>query len=435
MDIITTSLQNFHENDIYIRDFYVNWLKEYLKSKQIIVVQWQRRVGKSYIILWLLKSLRVAKNKIFYLNKEYDERDQIRTSEDLTSLFHSFQKTNGKPEYIIIDEIQDIDNWENFIRARFAEKKYHIIITGSNSKLLSWELTTYLTGRYLNFYVYPFGYFERNGLLRYFLELWSVLHKDWIRTISRHAADLIPQLPKDYFIDYMQFGWLPETILIADNLKKNYLHTTLESFILKDIVARHGIKDVDLIKKVLSYIADTTWSILSIRNIADYVKTQGFPSVSVNTISAYLNYLTSAYIINKAPRYSLKWKKILEYKDKYFFTDIGIRNTLWYDFKSDRWKLLENIVFLHLKKCGYDVYVWEFWDKEIDFVAKKSGLIIYIQVAYLIDSNKVKDREFNNLLAINDNYPKYVISMDPIQKEVHEGINRWNIEIFLDKFI
>ncbi len=406
MDLVKKSLE-FLGREIFYRDYYIDKIREYLELDIILVVQWQRRVGKSYVILWYLKKLGITQDRIFYINKELDERSEINEVKDLIEIFEIYIKQNKNIEYIVIDEIQDIKNWEKFIRARFSEKKYKIIISGSNSSLLSSELATFLTWRYIWLDIYPFDYTE-------FLD-----YKE-------------EKSSKELFNEYVTYWWLPE-ILCVDNkdLKSNYIKTTLNSIIFKDIVARFNIKDVKLLEKILFFIYDNLGNLLSIRNIYNYLIEIWYKTISLSTVSNYIKYLQIPYIINDVKRYNIKWKEVLKQIDKYYFTDIWIRNSYWFIFSQDVSKVLENLVYNHLKKNWYEVFVWVLWEKEIDFIAIKNLEKIYLQVCYLFTSDEVVKREFNNLLSINDSYPKYVISMDETFGQTYEWIKNVNIIDFL----
>jgi len=397
-------LQN--KQDIFIRKKYVNKIKDYSSTWNILILEWQRRVWKSYSLLWFLKEFKINLDNVFYINKELDINDEIQNQKDLNILFEEVLK-NKKIEYIIIDEIQNIENWEKFVLAKFSEKKYKIIITGSNSKLLSWELSTLLTWRYLSCEVFPFDFKE-------FLEF-----KNYEKNINS-------------FKEYVQFGWMPEVLLLpTDELKQNYIKNTLNSIFFKDIVSRFTIRNTKLLEKVFRYLQSELGNIISITNVWNYVKKVFKKEVSLTTISNYLDYLTFPFLVREVQRYDIKWKKILDYTAKYYFSDIWIRNSNWFNFVNDIWKVLENLVYIKLVSDGYDVKVWELAWKEIDFIAEKNGEKKYIQVTYLLSDEKVIQREFGNLLKIKDNYEKIVVSMDESFGNTYEGIKNINILEFL----
>ena len=405
MEIIKESL-NLWNYDIYLRWWYISTLKKFSDTKTVTVVMWQRRVGKSFVVLWFLKKYGLNIQNTFYLNKELDINNQIATNIDLNWLFHKYVKKYWDPKYIVVDEIQDIDEWERFIRWVYAKKKYKIIISGSNSKLLSWELATFLTWRYLCFEVYPFSYKEC-------LDFKKVKHT------------------KETFDDYLKYWWLPE-ILMQTNLliKNNYLLSILQNLIYNDIVKRYKIWNENLLERLIKYLSDNIWSLVSTRNIEKFLKSERI-KVSVSTICSYISYMENSFLIRKTDRYDIKWKQYLQYISKYYFNDIWLRNVfIWFNV-NDIWKLLENIVFIHLLNLWYWVNVWVIWDNEIDFIATKWWEKKYIQVSYLIYDKKVKQREFWNLLKIKDAHEKIVISMDQIANWNIDGIKWINIENFL----
>ncbi len=410
-NLIQDSLKDLENKKIYLREGYINELIKYAQTEQVIVVQWQRRSGKSYIIAWLIKKLWLKEN-LFYFSKEVDEFNLIKKTEDLTILFEEYCKSNPDPEWIIIDEIQDIDWWERFIRARYASKKYKIIISWSNSRILDWELATYLTWRYLNFFVYP---------------LWYKEYLDMNKIYGKNTED---------FLSFMELWWLPEIIAIPDKImKKNYIKNVVDSIILKDVLQRHQweIRNISILSQLLSYISNIVGSIISIKNISDTITKEKWTEVASATIWNYVNYLLESFIIYRVPRFNIIWKQLFQQKDKYYFNDIWIRNSFWLDMQMDKWKILENIVFLHLKRIWYEVYVWDLNWKEIDFVVKKWDDLQYFQVAWLLTEN-TEDREIWNLLSIKDGYPKHVISYDALWKSNHRWINVRNIETFIKEF-
>jgi len=393
--------KNIIKQDIFSRPYYLEKMNNIANNKNILIVSWQRRVWKSYIIIDYLKSNNIDLKSVFYLNKEIDSISQIKTNIDLENLFNLYEKEN-ETKYIIIDEIQDIEGWENFIRAKFSEKKYNIIITWSNSKLLSSELSTYLTGRYINVDIFPLTYFE-------------FLH---IKNLSNS---------KQNFLYYLEFWWLPEIVLETnDDLKRNYIKNLKDSIILKDIVNRYKIKDYSFFEKILWFVSQNIWNITSLRKVEDYLKKDKI-KVSLSTISNYIKYLENTYLINNCEKYDLAWKKVLEYNSKYYFNDLWIRNSIYYNFNFDIWKLLENYVFNILLSKWYKIYIWEKKWLEIDFIAQKWTLKKYFQITYMITSEEVYKREFWNLKQIKDNFEKIVLSMDDIEFKDNSWIKHFKI--------
>jgi predicted AAA+ superfamily ATPase len=410
LDIITKS-KSLLSQDIKPRRFYYDQLETYLQTNQIVVIQWQRRVGKSSIALWYLKEKKVNLDRIFFVNKELDVNNSIDTVKALNTLFEQFVKAYGEPEYIVIDEIQDIEDRERFVRAMFAYKKYKIIITWSNSHLLSWELTTYLTGRYLAFDVYPLGYDE------------FLLFTDQPNN-------------RDSFALYSRYGWMPEMVKMNNPISKiQYLELVKDTIFMKDIVKRFTIKDVSYLEKVLAYISDIIGSEMSLRNMHNASKQFGrWEDASLSKLSNYVQMLQIPYMIHKVWRFDIHGKKNLDHNEKYYFNDIGLRNSIKFKEDDDKAKILENIVFLHLKRYGYKVYVGNYNGKEIDFVAQKWQELVYIQVARIITSEKTAIREFDNLLTIKDGFDKLVVSMDSQFMWKYNGIKQMQILDFLTQF-
>lgn len=400
--------KNIITNNIFSREYYSKKMNSMVSNKNILIITWQRRVWKSYIIIDYIKTNNIDLWEIFYLNKELDSLWLIKNNIDLEVLFNEYSKLNNT-KYIIIDEIQDIESWEIFIRAKFVEKKYNIIITGSNSKLLSSELSTYLTWRYINLDIYPLTYFE-------YIEFKNL------------------ENTKINFLEYLEFWWLPEIVLETNkDLKKNYISNLKNSIILKDIVNRYKIKDYSFFEKILWFVSQNIWNITSLRKVEDYLKKDKI-KVSLSTISNYIKYLENTYLINNCEKYDLAWKRVLEYNSKYYFNDLWIRNSIYYNFNFDIWKLLENYVFNMLIAKWYNVYVWEKKWLEIDFVAQKENIKIYIQVTYLITSQEVYEREFWNLKQIKDNFEKIVISMDDLIFKDDSWIKHFSI-LELERFL
>lgn len=410
MENILLKSQNLFKKEILPRQWYYDRLDSLLKTKQIIVVQGQRRVGKSFIVMGYLKTLAIDLNSIFFFNKELDSKNVIKTNVELSDLYDAFVAKHGEPTYIFIDEIQDIVERERFIRAKFVEWAQKIIISWSNAHLLSTELTTYLTGRYIPLEVFPLDYQE----YLFF-------------TKQDHSWKT--------FTDYTRRWGMPELTFIEDESEKeDYLKSVLHTILFKDIVTRFSIKEPAYLEKILNYFADTVWSPISLRNIKNASQTYGRDVLSLTTLSTYVSYLELPYLMYKVWRFDIHGKKILEHNEKYYFNDLWMRNNLRVHMESDIGKIVENMVYLHLRKMWYKIYIWNNGIKEVDFIAKKGDEIIYIQVAYIIIDDNTRDREFNNLLEIKDGYPKMVVSTDPLAGGKHKGIQWINIYDFMRDF-
>ena len=392
------------------RPFYINKIEKYFGLDTIIILTGQRRVGKSYLLRSIKEKLSpLENNNIIFIDKEKKEFDGIK---DYTSLNEYIESglDSSKRNFILIDEIQDIKDFEKSLRSYYEEENIEIIVTGSNSKLLSSELSTLIGGRYKEIYVQSLDYEE-------FL-------------IFHNLEDSDTSLKK-----YIHFGGLPglKKIGLNENDIIEYQNDVVNTVLMKDVVLRHEIRNVVFLQNLLEFLADNTGKLISATNIAKYMKSNANP-VSVGVIINYISYLCESYILKKAPRYDIHGKRIFENNDKYYFQDVGIRNVL---LRSHRIfeieKVIENLVYNRLVKDGYEVTVGQLRDKEIDFVAQKpSESPNYIQVAYLITSQETADREFGNLKEIRNNYPKYVISMTPFMEgSEDDGIQHLALRKFL----
>jgi predicted AAA+ superfamily ATPase len=395
------------------RKLYIDRLTPYMGKSIIKVIIGQRRVGKSFLLFQIMDELIAQgckKENIVYINKEKLEFDHIRDYNDLV-LYVKNQSKKNKVKAIFIDEIQDIALFEKSLRHWHAEGKYDVYCTGSNANLLSGELATYLSGRFIEFEVFSLSYLE-------FLDFHKL------------------QSGKDSLLKYIRYGGLPYLINLElnDLVVFDYLKNIYSTIVLKDIVARFGIRNVVFLEKLIEYLADNIGSLVSAKKISDFLKSQKI-KISSQVVLNYLSNLVAAFIVFKVPRADIRGKKIFEINDKYYFEDLGLRNSLIGYNLADIGKVLENLVYMHLRINGYVVFVGQLGEKEIDFVAEKNGEKIYIQVAYLITNEATRKREFGNLLAIGDNYRKIVVSMDDIAGGKHDGIEHLNIIDFLSNNI
>jgi len=390
------------------REKYLKAVQPYIGPGLIKVITGQRRVGKSYFLFQIMDELLgkgVKKENIVYINKELNEFENMRNSGDLLKYIHD-KKIKGK-KAVFIDEVQEIAEFEKALRSMQAEGDTDIYCTGSNARLLSGELATFLSGRHIELHVHGLSYGE-------FLKF----HK------CGESSEA--------FMRYLRVGGLPYLInlLPSDDVAYEYLRSIYNSILLKDIVGRYKVRHVDFIERLVEFLADNTGSIVSAKRISDFLKSQKM-SISPGIILNYLSFLVSAFMVSRVRRSDIKGRKIFEIGEKYYFGDMGIRHSIVGFRQNDISKILENIVFLHLLSSGYSVTVGKLGDKEVDFVCEKNGEREYIQVAYLLSSESVREREFGNLLAINDNYPKTVVSMDEIAGKSFKGIRQINIREFL----
>jgi len=389
----------------YERNDYLEKITKYLDTRLVKVLVGQRRVGKSYILRQIISFLtehkKVDPQNIFFINKEYTAFDDIKTATDLENLFSFYKEhyqVNGKI-YIFLDEVQNIGNWESFVNSYSQDftQEFELFITGSNSNLLSGELATLLSGRYIEFEILPFSFFEFIG---------------------------IKNLPakKKNFLTYLQTGGLPEMFHFnSEELNRNYSESLKNTVILRDIVGRHKIKDIQLLEDLFKFLAVNIGNLTSISSIVDYFKSKQ-KKTNYETISTYIGYLKDTFIFHRAERYNLRGKQTLGGEYKYYLNDLAFKNFLFGFYPSDIGYNLENYVFIQLKRMGYKVSVGVLNNLEIDFVAQKSEKTIYVQVCYLLSSQKVIDREFGNLLLIKDNHEKFVVSLDDLEFSNYEGI-------------
>ncbi len=397
--------QNNRPDPGFIRQGYLKRLENFVGNNLVKVMTGQRRAGKSYlmrqVMLFLIENLKVNPKNIFYLNKEYLEYDAIKGYEDLTKLVSSY-KNRFKPKgkiYLFLDEIQNISGWEKFVNAAAQDfvDKYEVFISGSNSKLLSGELATLLSGRYVRFEIFPFGMEEYAGYYK------------------------LP-VNRDTFLKYLRASGLPETFhLRQTEIVSNYIKSLRDTIVLRDIIERNRVKDPVLLDEIFNYLIMNTGNVTSIPNIVKYFKSKN-KKTNYETISAYAGYLLDTFVVHESVRYNIRGKQLLGGVRKYYLNDLGFKNFLFGIFPENMGYNLENFVFLELKRKGYTVNTGVLNNKEIDFIATKNDKTIYIQVAYLLNTPGAIEREYGNLLAINDNFEKYIVSLDEIRYSNKNGI-------------
>ena len=397
--------------EIVVRQHYLDKIEKYLGKDIIIVLTGQRRVGKSYT-LRMVRDLKAKdeNNNIIYIDKEKKAFDHIKTYQDLNTYIDAHYQV-GKMNYILIDEIQEIEEFERTIRSYITEPDAEVIVTGSNAKMLSKELGTIIGGRYKEIYVQSLSYKE-------FLQFHNLPDGD------------------ESLTKYIQFGGLPGLVKMGldEDDAMEYQKDVLNTVLLKDVISRNNIRNISFLEKLTDFIADNIGKIISATSISKYMKSQG-TNVSADTIIDYAQHLENAFVIHKVNRYDIHGKRLFESNDKFYFEDHGLRNAQADGTREgDIEKVLENIVYQHLISLGYKVNVGQLQAGEIDFVCtKKAGSKrIYIQVAYIIANNETREREFGNLHNINDNYPKYVVSMTPgVTRNDDNGITHLHLRNFL----
>ena len=393
-----------------LRNSYLEKIDRYLGKDTIIILTGQRRVGKSYILRMFRD--RVSNNpssNVIFVDKEKHEFDDIKTYKDLNTYIDE-RRNKAKTNFILVDEIQDIEEFERSVRSYYEEPDIEIVVTGSNSRMLSSDLSTLIGGRYKEIYVQSLSYDE----FMHFHQL-----PDTDETLSR----------------YIQFGGLPGLVKMGldEQDAREYQLDVYHTVLLKDVMARNEIRNVVLLENLVRFLADNAGKIISANSIAKYMKSQG-DNVTSTVIINYIRFLCDAYLIHKVNRYDIHGKKLFESNDKYYFEDIGLRNALAGGSREgDIEKVIENIVYSHLVRLGYEVSVGQLQAGEIDFVCKKpGGQRLYVQASYIIADETTRRREFGNLKAIKDNYPKYVVSMTPlVGRQDSDGI----IHLYLRRFL
>ncbi len=396
------------------RPIYLNKILKHLDRGMMLVLVGQRRVGKSVLLKIIdhhLKGDGSQPNNVIYINKEYKEFDSIKDSATLYE-YVDRQLCTGKKNYLLIDEVQDIDEYELALRSLHAEERCQIIITGSNAYIFSSELSTRLAGRYVEIPIHSLTYRE---------------------FLSLHC---LPDT-QESLLTYLKVGGLPG--LARYDLKdidiiKDYLMSVYNTVMMRDVIVRAQIRNVSFLENLTSFVADNIGKPISIKNISNYMKGIGI-SVSEPLIGSYLDHLCSALIISPMRRYSLHGKGILNPNGTYYFADHGLRNLLsGFNMQQSIEKIMENVVRNHMLVQGFSVDIGLLQRGEIDFVATKGEKRVYLQVTYHLDSDDTVTREFGNLFTIPDNYPKYVISLDPLggTPKRYPGIIHIHLKDFLN---
>ena len=398
-----------------VRHSYIQQLETFINKPFVKIITGIRRSGKSSVLLLLREKLLnrgVLAEHIIFVNFESFTYSELQTAENLYK--HIASKIHpAKKNYLLLDEIQEVDNWEKCINSLSVDFDVDIYLTGSNSHLLSSELATYLAGRYVEIPVFTLSFQE----------------------YLKFRTTYFPQTEtntQENFIRYLRLGGFPAIHLTEYTEETTYkiIYDIYSSIILRDTIQRHRIRDVELLERVVRYAFDNIGNTFSGKNVADYFKSQQ-RKIDTNTVYNYLSALESAFILYRVPRYDIKGKEILKTQEKFYLSDVSLLYaTMGY---KDRLiaGVLENIIFLELKRRGYSVYIGKSDTKEIDFVAEKHGKKIYVQVAYKLDSPQTVEREFSALLEIKDQFPKFVVTMDDFWKESIEGVLHFYISDFL----
>ncbi|MCL2649890.1 MAG: ATP-binding protein [Candidatus Azobacteroides sp.] len=415
-----TGKYNFWDEKIpklgFYRADYADKIFAYTGNRLVKVLIGQRRTGKSYILRQLANKLidnGIDRKNILYINKEYTDFDFITNYSDLDDFVKFYKKrlnVSGKI-CLFIDEIQNITGWEHFVNSYSQDfvDEYEIFITGSNSKMLSGELATLLSGRYVKFEIFPFSFIEYLGILK-------------------------KEENKQNFIEYMESGGLPELFnLQNDEIKQNYISTIKDTVFLRDIIQRYSIKEPKLLEDIFVFLVNNAANLVSITNVVNYFKSLG-RKTTYDTVSTYIGYIEESFLVHKSERYDIRGKDTISGNAKYYINDLAYKNYLYTGFGYGIGYKLENLVYLNLRRAGFKVYTGVFRDKEVDFVALKDDKILYVQATYLLIDEKTIEREYSPLESITDNYEKIVVSLDDIRFTQKNGIKHeqiWNFKPFL----
>ena len=386
-------------SNIVQRETYISRVKPFMGKSVAKVFTGQRRVGKSYMLFQIIRMIleKTPDANIIYINKEDISFDKIKTASDLNTYILA-NASQQKKNYIFIDEIQEIAGFEKAVRSLLLDENNDVYITGSNAKLLSGELATFLAGRTIEINVFSLSYAE-------FLSF----HK---------LTDTGQNLLK-----YFKYGGLPYLINLKlnDDVVFEYLKNIYTTIVFRDVIARYNLRNINFLERLVKFLADNTGSIFSAKRISDFLKSQKI-NIAHNQVQAYTDYLANAFLIHKVSRYDIKGKRIFETGEKYYFENSGLRNAIVGYKPGDKAKLLENIVYNQLLFKGFTVKTGQLETEEIDFIATKNNETTYVQVSLTLDSQKTIDREFGNLLKIKDNYPKMVVTMEEQGINTYKGI-------------
>ena len=394
------------------RELYLNQIRRLIDKDPIKIITGVRRSGKTYLLKSTqeeLKNRGISAENIFLISFESMKYNKIENFKQLDEYIIDLTKNVKGKIYLLFDEIQNVENWEKSINAYRVDLDCDIYITGSNSELLSGEMATLISGRYYQINIYPFSFEE-------FLQYKNEMEKTEDYNLE------------DAFKEYIEYGGMPPIQQVAAEDKYSYLGDIYNTILLKDIVTRHNIRNTDMLNRILNYVIMNIGKNFSATNISKYMKHEK-RRIAKDTILDYLLYSKNACFIHQAPREDIKGKKVLKHNEKYFLVDHGFYQAKYGDIENIE-SILENIVYIELLRRGYEVKIGIIHDKEIDFICKKDKEKIYIQVTYLLKNDETIEREFSGLAQINDNFDKYVLSMDKLDFS-GSGLKHRNIIDFL----
>jgi predicted AAA+ superfamily ATPase len=393
------------EEALLDRPQYADQARAWFGSRLIKILAGQRRVGKSFILRSLADTSRRERPewRTIFIDKELSAWDHVR---DASSLELAAASRNGEPVALFIDEAQEIAGFERAVRSLAAAGLHDIWVTGSNAQLLSGEIATLFAGRTVTLRIRALDYGE-------FLRFHGLEDSD-------------ASLPL-----YLRYGGLPflRNLRLADETAFEYLRGVFNAIVLKDIVQRHRVRNPAILGRIVEFLGDSIGSPVSARNVANFLKAKGI-ECSPQTVLDYFGHLTDAYSVNRVRAEDLAGKRLLESGDKYYFDDLGMRSAARGFDQRDIGKVIENAVYLKLAGEGWDIHSGRAGDREIDFVCERAGTRIYVQAAYLVPDGTTREREFGSLLALRDAFPRYVVSMDPLQAD-HDGVRHLSLREFL----
>lgn len=395
------------------REEYLVSISKAMGNRLVKVLVGQRRSGKSFLMRQLMNRLvtrqGVPARQIFYINFEFAPFGFIKNAEDLYVLYQQYKKEKhpaGKV-YLFLDEIQNVPEWEKAVNSLSQDytEDCEIVITGSNSKMLSSQLSTLLSGRYVRFTVFPFN-------------------------IEEYALISGKEVNRSTYMDFLKSGGFPELSRLSDfETKRNYVSSIKDTVLLRDIIQRNNIKDTRLLEDLFGYLTNNASNLISISNIVNFFKSKG-RKTNYETVSNYILYLEEANLLHRVERYNIRGKDIISGNCKYYANDLAFHNYLYNGYGYGAGYLLENRIYLDLKIAGYDVYVGVIKEKEVDFVATKGDRTLYLQVSYLLADPSTIEREYAPFDLLTDHYEKYVVTLDDITLPSRNGVRHiqaWDI--------
>ena len=401
----------------FLRSGYTNKIADFTGNRLIKVLVGQRRTGKSYILRQVAKNLidnGLPSENTLFINKEFTDFDFLNDYKALDE-FIKLYKSELKPEgriYIFIDEIQNIEGWERVVNSYSQNytENFEFFVSGSNSKMISTELASLLSGRYITFNIFPFSYTEFLGITK-------------------------SELSKTSYLEYMSTGGLPELFAIPKpETRRNYVAAIKDTVMLRDIIQRQNIREPGLLEDIFVYLINNASNLISVSNVFNYFKSLG-RKTSYDIISNYIGYLQDSFLVHRCERYDIRGKQTIAGNVKFYANDLAYKNYLYPGFGYGFGYMLENLLYLEIRRAGYEVYTGNIRNKEVDFIAKKADKTIYIQCAYLLAEPETIEREYGAMEVIDDNYEKYVVTLDDLIMPSNKGIKHvqaWNLaEILL----